>query len=288
MKYVKIFDSKMIPCGVVDIEGDMSQLVKKYVKVIDNNMRSVGVVKLGNDMTDAEKALFFQAYNENLILVGVGVASELAGGGGDPTAIDLGLPSGTLWRSMNLGASAPEEAGLYFQWGDIQGWRADQVGTGEGKKYFDSYWTDYKFTEDGGETFTKYNTTDGKTTLDASDDAAVAMLGGSWTMPTKAQFEELINSEYTTTTWTRYNDVNGFLITSKSNGNSIFLPAAGEAGNGNINNLGFIGFYWSSSRRSVNDEDGAWRLKLSSSETRLGSVGRWLGYSVRPVQNASV
>ena len=63
--------------------------------------------------------------------------------------VDLGLPSGTLWATMNVGASKPSDAGLYFQWGDTQGYTADQVGTGDGKKKFSSDWSDYKWNPSG-------------------------------------------------------------------------------------------------------------------------------------------
>ncbi len=283
MKYVKIFDSKMMPCGVIDIEGDMSSAEGKYVKVIGANMQVAGVIQLGNEMSDAEKALLFQVYDQNLMLVGVGVAGSLSPS--DPTAIDLGLPSGTKWRSMNLGASAPEEVGMYFQWGDTQGYTADQVGSGTGKKAFASDFSDYKYFEN--DAFTKYNSTDGKTTLESGDDAAVAALANPWVMPTKTQFEELINSEYTTTEWVTVNGVAGRRITSKSNGNSVFLPAAGVASDGSVGVVGGGGYYWSSSLGGE-DENFAWYLYFDDGDVSVDDGGRFDGFSVRPVQNASV
>ena len=84
--------------------------------------------------------------------------------------VDLGLPSGLLWAKKNIGAETEEDTGLYFQWGDTVGYTAEQVGEGEGKKYFG--WDDYKFSVDGSSTnFSKYNETDGKTVLDLEDDA---------------------------------------------------------------------------------------------------------------------
>ena len=124
--------------------------------------------------------------------------------------VDLGLPSGTLWSACNVGASKPSESGLYFQWGDTQGYTADQVGTGDGKKRFALDWSDYKW----GETpnFTKY-TTEGAT-LELEDDAAHVNMGGSWHMPTKEQIQELIDN--TKSTWTTKDGVNGRLFTSKT------------------------------------------------------------------------
>lgn len=89
---------------------------------------------------------------------------------------------------MNIGATSETDAGLYFQWGDTQGYTRDQVGSGEGQKYFG--WTDYKYgngtSSPGASGMTKYNSTDGKTVLDLEDDAARANWGGEWHIPTKA------------------------------------------------------------------------------------------------------
>ena len=93
--------------------------------------------------------------------------------------VDLDLPSGTLWATMNVGASKPSDAGFYFQWGDTQGYTADQVGLGEGQKKFASDWSDYKFGVYPN--FSKYNTVGA--TLELADDAANVNMGGDWHMP---------------------------------------------------------------------------------------------------------
>lgn len=104
--------------------------------------------------------------------------------------VDLGLPSGNLWAKYNVGATSEEEAGLYFQWGDTQGYTAEQVGDGEGLKAFRQ--TDYKWSVDGSSTnFSKYNASDGKTVLDPEDDAAHVNMGGNWRMPTFEEYKEL-------------------------------------------------------------------------------------------------
>ena len=155
--------------------------------------------------------------------------------------VDLGLPSGTLWATMNVGASKPSDAGLYFQWGDTQGYTAAQVGTSEGKKKFASDWSDYKWYSGGK--FTKY-TTKGAI-LELEDDAAHVNMGGDWHMPTPTQIQELLNN--TTNTWTTQDGVNGRLFTSKSdNSKSIFIPAAGNAWDGSVQGSGDFGFVWSS------------------------------------------
>lgn len=104
--------------------------------------------------------------------------------------VDLGLPSGLKWAKCNIGASTPEESGLYFQWGDTQGYTAEQVGSEGGQKYFD--WSDYKWSVDGSSSnFSKYNASDNKTVLDPEDDAAHVNMGGNWRMPTFDECKEL-------------------------------------------------------------------------------------------------
>ena len=104
--------------------------------------------------------------------------------------VDLGLPSQLKWAKCNIGATNEEETGLYFQWGDTQGYTAEQVGDGEGLKAFS--WADYKWSVDGSSSnFSKYNASDSKTVLDPEDDAAHVNMGGNWRMPTLEECKEL-------------------------------------------------------------------------------------------------
>ena len=131
--------------------------------------------------------------------------------------VDLGLPSGLKWATCNVGATAPEEYGDYFAWGET-----------ETKATYDL--SNYKWCNGTYESMTKYCTNseygivDNKTTLELSDDAARVNWGGSWRMPTKAEQDELRNTDNCTWEWTTQNGVNGYKVTSKKNGNSIFLP----------------------------------------------------------------
>ena len=192
--------------------------------------------------------------------------------------VDLGLPSGTLWATMNVGASKPSDAGLYFQWGDTVGYTADQVGTGDGKKKF--AWSDYKWNPSGdGQTFTKYTTTGA--TLDLEDDAAHANMGGSWHMPTPDQIKELTAN--TTSTWTAQDGVNGRLFTSKKDpSKSIFIPAAGGAWDGSVQISGDGGYVWSSMLYTVNVVGGQGLYFDSGGVFLLGDF-RYGGLSVRGV-----
>ena len=131
--------------------------------------------------------------------------------------VDLALPSGTLWSTCNVGASKPSDYGLYFAWGDTQGYTSDQVGNGDGKKKFSPDYSDYKWGT--YQNFTKYTVS--AAILELEDDAAHVHMGGDWHMPTPQQISELLNN--TTNTWTSQNGVNGRLFKSKKDDSkSIF------------------------------------------------------------------
>lgn len=201
--------------------------------------------------------------------------------------VDLGLPSGTLWAKWNVGATSETDTGLYFQWGDTQGYTADQVGNGEGKKYF--WWADYTFNPSGdGTTFTKYDATDEKTTLDLEDDAANVYMGGDWHMPTEEQFQELLDN--TEKRWTSRTVgstiVNGYEFAKSGDttfsGDTLFIPAAGNVGQGHTDNVGNFGFVQSSSLYSSGVESGRF-LFFNSNSVVVGRTNRFNGLSVRGV-----
>jgi len=163
-------------------------------------------------------------------------------------AVDLGLPSGTKWANMNVGAKKVENYGLYFAWGETVGYTSDT----SDRRSFD--WDYYKWCNGSSTTLTKYctsssyGTVDNKTVLDLEDDAAYMNWGSAWRMPTRAEIKELIDN--TTSTWTTVNGVKGRRFTSKTNGNSIFLPAAGYRWYSDLYDAGSYGRYWSSSLES--------------------------------------
>ena len=177
---------------------------------------------------------------ENILIMPELAVTGTGGGGGDEHAyVDLGLPSGLLWATCNVGANAPEECGDYFAWGETQP-----------KDTYD--WSTYQYCMGSAITLTKYcnfadagynGFTDNLTTLLPEDDAATANWGGNWRMPTAEEFEELLDN--TTVTWTQQNGVNGSLYTA-SNGNSLFLPAAGLRRGGELVNAGITAEFWSS------------------------------------------
>ena len=155
--------------------------------------------------------------------------------------VDLGLPSGTLWAAMNVGASKPSESGLYFQWGDTKGYTKKQVGK---DKLFN--WNSYKWgiNGNGSSLLSKY--TSFSSVLELEDDAAHVHMGGDWHIPTPGQINELLDN--TTTTWTALDGINGMKFTSKKdNSKFIFIPAVGYAWSGSVFGNGSGGNIWSSS-----------------------------------------
>ncbi|MBR5324084.1 MAG: hypothetical protein IKV14_04620, partial [Muribaculaceae bacterium] len=190
--------------------------------------------------------------------------------------VDLGLS--VKWATCNVGATTPEEYGDYFAWGETQP-----------KSYY--YWSTYKYYNGSYDTMTKYctesnyDTVDNKTTLELSDDAAYVNWGGNWRMPTIEEQKELLNTSNCTWRWTTQNGVKGRKVTSKKNGNSIFLPAAGYLQGGYLNDAGDYGDYggyWSSSLTTVLSGY-AYGLYFYSSNLDWYSNYRCYGLSVRAV-----
>ena len=193
---------------------------------------------------------------------------------------------GLKWATMNIGANSVTDGGLFFQWGDTQGYTASQVGSGAGQKYFG--WEDYKYggNDSGGQT--KYNETDGKTVLESSDDAVTAAWGGNWRMPTQDEYFTL--SEAVTTAWTadyEGSGVAGLVLTDNDDSNKkLFFPACGLAYDGSVNNVGSRGGCWHSSLNSYDGSYLAYNLSFNNSnvdwDNYYGS-SRSIGMPVRGV-----
>ena len=199
------------------------------------------------------------------------------GGGDEHEYVDLGLPSGLLWATCNVGADTPEGYGDYFAWGETAP-----------KDYYD--WDTYQYCMGSYNTMTKYcnnasygynGFTDNLTTLLPEDDAATANWGSGWRMPTKEEWQELLDN--TAVTWTQQGGVNGRLFTA-SNGNSLFLPAAGCRWDDELFDVGDGGYYWSSSLNTDYPSD-AWSFNFYSGNYGMyGSSRRLYGFTVRPVR----
>ena len=226
--------------------------------------------------------------------------------------VDLGLPSGTLWAKMNVGATSETDAGLYFAWGETQGYTASQVGT---DKNFS--WSDYALTEDSGSTFTKYNATDNKTLLELTDDAAAVNMGGDWHMPNTTQCYELLKETkngfvtnagaFTEYAWSNSNDYSsptettatisnwntaGYLffkdtytsVTDAITANDyLFIPAAGGCGGGGVLGVGNVGGFWASALNSENVENALGFYFHSDEAGVIDEDDRFGGKSVRGI-----
>ena len=202
--------------------------------------------------------------------------------------VDLGLPSGTLWATCNIGAESPEEYGDYFAWGETQS-----------KDYYG--WDSYKLIEEGKSSsyyLNKYTCPDGnagiwyegdgefigdnKTVLDLSDDAANANWGGDWRMPTRDELEELKNPSNCTWDLITLNGKKGCRVTSKINGNSIFLPVAGYRYNSDLYYSDSYGYIWTSTLSNLST--GAYVLCFGSDHVDWFNYSfRCAGKSIRPV-----
>ena len=194
--------------------------------------------------------------------------------------VDLGLPSGTLWATCNIGASKPEEFGLYFAWGETKGHTSD---TSDGHKFEIKNYKWYDFNSKYPKLL-KYrinrNGIADKKVLDPEDDAATVNWGSKWQIPSLDQIKELCDSTYTTAEWTTLNGVNGRKITSKKNDNWIFLPAANI-----IITAGSSGIYWSRTLYMGMDDD-AVTLEFYKDKWFFDShTPRYYGLNIRPVRS---
>ena len=212
--------------------------------------------------------------------------------------VDLGLESGTLWATRNLGAAKPWEYGDYYAWGETE-------------TKDDYHWGTYKYCKGSAETLTKYcydakygndGFTDNITTLLPEDDAATAVLGSDYSMPTVADWGELYTQCYWV--WTNYNNqgVSGYIVyKAKAEGDKgtrggtpsasyslsdshIFLPAAGYRDDTGLNRAGSFGGFWSASLFESRPNKARFCNFSSSLLGPTSSNNRDCGFSVRPVK----
>ncbi len=190
--------------------------------------------------------------------------------------VDLGLPSGTLWATCNVGANAPEEYGDYFAWGET-----------EANEYYNRFSYKWWYYDENGHIFiTKYctdsewGTVDNKTELDPEDDAAYVNWGPSWRIPSREQIDELLN----VCTWemTTRNGVIGDLVTGP-NGKMLFFPTAGYIEDSSLHEVGEWGMYWSRTLNNNSNGSAYWLYFHSGLECCEANF-RYGGFSVRPVR----
>ena len=255
-----------------DVNGDQEVNIADVNAVISIILSGSGNLTAGDVNGDHEVNIADVNAVINIILGGGPAQSE-------HEYVDLGLPSGTLWATMNVGAKVPEEYGDYFAWGE----------TAPKQVYS---WSTYKWCNGESNSITKYCTfsnsgyngfTDGKTELEPEDDAATVNWGSMAQMPSLTQIKELVN--LCSWEWTMRNQVYGQLVTGP-NGNTIFLPATGYSMDSSVYLGGSCGFSWtrtlgdgiSGAACNLNYESGSviWRNKYS----------RNYGFTVRAVRVA--
>lgn len=221
---------------------------------------------------------YVRAYASTSQAIIYGEEVSFVASSGSHSYVDLGLPSGTLWATCNVGANLPEEYGDYFAWGETQP-----------KDYYD--WSTYQYCNGGSHSLTRYcnssafgynGFTDDFTVLLQDDDVASTNWGVDWRMPTYEEWQELYQN--TTHVWTTKNGVNGQLFTSSS-GDSLFLPAAGNCFKNDIRGLGGQGIYWASSLLT-NCPNQARCIGFESGYYSNSYCDRLLGCSVRAVRSS--
>ena len=254
-----------------DVNGDGfvtttdATMIYNYLLTGDQTFYSTSDVNGDGSVTVADVTLIYN------IILGVSPVVE-------HEYVDLGLPSGTLWATMNVGATTPEECGDYFAWGETT------------PMDYNPYWDTYQWSNGKWNKLTKYCTgsnygdngfVDGKTELDPEDDAAYVNWGSQWRMPSYDQMEELRTK--CTWQWKTSNGVNGYLVKSKSNGASLFLPVTDYYSTGQIYNAGYMGYYWSRTLHTT-PYKAYYLFFYSSSNLECTNGDRYSGFAVRAVK----
>ena len=257
------------------IEAALNKLAgnnDKIDAIVNNMARIIEAMKTGNKNKE-------KGWNEIAKLLEQLKAT--AGTNEDVEYVDLGLPSGNLWAKCNLGASAPEQYGDYYAWGE----------TTPKQEYT---YPNHKWYKEGAPSlgFTKYNNEDGKLSLEDEDDAVIQNLGNGWRTPTLADFRELTNQKLTTIKETTLNGVAGYQITSKKNGNSIFIPFAGfknsSAPKKEISSSESVAVCMTNQRRIDDQVFNCWTFAFEKDRIRRYGKRRPDGISVRPVKGPGV
>ncbi len=250
-------------------QQDLNALVQAYIS--NSNATTVTDIDSDGSLTMADITQLIKIINDNKI--------DFDANGHE--FVDLGLPSGTLWATCNVGATTPEESGDFFAWGETEtktnfSWETYKWCDGTKPSSTNSSIT--KYCDRGG-----FGLPDGKLSLELEDDVAHSSWGGDWHMPTREEFQELIDN--CTFEWITLDDGKKAYRISGSNGNSIILPRAGRYSGENFSASQFG--YWSSTLLDINVTTGSRHSYLfeynSQTEAEVLGVIRYYGYVVRPV-----
>ena len=273
MRYMTYKDDKFkaIRKAIEKLAGENAKLDG----ILDNMTKIVEAIMAGN--TNEKEGWAEIAKQLELLKAAAGI-----GGSTDKVEyVDLGLPSGNLWATCNLGASAPEAYGDYYAWGEVE----------PKQEYTNS---NHKWYKEGAPSlgFTKYNNEDGKLSLEDEDDAVIQKLGNGWRTPTLADFRELTNQKYTTIEKTTLNGVAGYQITSKRNKKSIFIPFAGfrndKPQTREISSDETVAVCMTNQRRIDNQVFNCWTFAFEQDRIRRYGKRRYDGISIRPVKGPGV
>ena len=258
----------VIPC--TGYYNGITKLSGGYAYCWSSSWISSSAAKRGygsNTFTATSTSNRYYGMNVRAIVPGTRTPGSGTGTENNYKYVDLGLPSGLKWATCNVGATSPEQAGLYFAWGETTGYTSKQVTSGV-----------RAFSKD------VYNSGPAasiSTDLTLEQDAVRANLGGNWRMPNKDDYQELFDN--CNVTWvSNYKEkgVAGRLFISNINGNMLFFPAAGTGNNSSVNNIGSTGYYWSASWES---SPSAYQLYFNCGEQSISYYHRYYGRPVRGV-----
>lgn len=271
--YTKAFNTDNFTATVLSVAWSLTSNENVTISSSDNNGAVVSVPN-GNDTAVTLTLTCIATLTGNVQVTGTKSISVSVI---DPPTtedwVDLGLPSGLLWCTHNIGATKESDYGKYFSWGNIVGHKSTNSST-----FDDSY--DFGTSNSGPYASTAGATLTGNIPANVIYDAAQAIMGGDWRMPTSAEFQELRDN--TDREWTTIDGVVGYKFMKKTDHSVyVFFPAAGRGRSISVNSRGSEGYYWSSSY--LNSGNAFNMLFDSSSVSPQGSSNRYIGYSIRPV-----
>ena len=250
-----------VMCGTqiqerINEEHDTSVLNNEIVSTVNGKKKGKGLLVVTCVIMLVSIIAVYVYYMNNKYLYAKGIY-----------AVDLGLS--VKWSSCNVGALSPEECGNYYAWGES-----------ESKKDYSSI--SYKFYNAKKKTYTNI----GKNISATSYDVAHIKLGENWRMPTKSEFDELINE--CSWKWVKVRGVYGQKVTGP-NGRSIFFPSVGYIHKVDCLNKDLRGHYWSATL-NTNQDDRAWNLYFGDGHRgwENGKCKIYNGLSVRPVKEYSI
>ena len=264
-----------VECSIIET-GNLEIIEKGFCWCPKNDSTQICYIKLSiqdpfsSIVSELDKDAYYNisAYAKNLS--GTTYSKALVMNG--RTCVDLGLPSGTIWATCNIGASRPEDYGDYYAWGETQ---IKDIYTWESYIYAEG-------TTDDNPGITKYSNNyniDTLTILDSNDDVASMNWGKCWRIPTYDKFVELIDK--CSALWINQNGVFGYLFIG-TNGNTIFFPAAGYRNSDGL--VSGQGRYWSCSLYQERPRSAGY-FWFDSSGYKAQNYYRYLGLSVRAVCN---